>query len=149
MCRSATWLTGGYTAAVVGGVALAGALHTVTAAGVNIACGIALGAVVFGAAAAASFTTRSDPGMSMKQWFDVWIFAGTRNLRRTFQVCVSTHKFPLEPLMDHATLSEPTRGGLGRSTHSMLSIRSFLIPFVIGYCIGCMRLGFVTVTCTL
>lgn len=80
------FITGGFTSAVVGGVALTGALHTSTAAGVNIAIGLALFAVVFGAGAVASYSARSQPGMTVKEWLHVWGLAGTRNLRRTFQV---------------------------------------------------------------
>ena len=87
-------ITGGFTGGVVGGVALAGVLHTSTGAGVNIAIGAALFAVLFGAGAAASFATRSQPEMTMRGWFDVWALAGTRNLRRTFQVCVLPELLP-------------------------------------------------------
>lgn len=80
------WVTGGYTVAVVGGVALAVALHTSTASGVNIACGILFGVAIFVAGAVMSFGTHVHVDQTLREWLDVWIFAGTQNLRKTFQV---------------------------------------------------------------
>ena len=86
MCRSAALLTYGFVTASALGVCLAGALHYEVGTGVNVAVGIAFGAVIFGECALAAFLTRSDKNMSFKEWLGVWGFAGTRNLRTTFQV---------------------------------------------------------------
>ena len=85
-CRSAALLTYGFVAACALGVCLAGALHYEVGTGVNVGIGLGLGALIFGGAAIAAFFTRSDKDMSFKQWLGVWGFAGTRNLRTTFQV---------------------------------------------------------------
>ena len=85
-CRSAALLTYGFVAACALGVCLAGALHYEVGTGVNVGIGLGLGALIFGSCAIAAFFTRSDKDMSFKQWLGVWGFAGTRNLRNTFQV---------------------------------------------------------------
>lgn len=79
------FITGGYTVAMFAGVGLM-ALQNL-GAGISIAVGMGAALVIFMLGAIASFATRSNTGQTVREWFDVWALAGTRNLRRTFQVC--------------------------------------------------------------
>jgi hypothetical protein len=79
-------LTGGYMGATTVGTVLAGGLHHETATGVNISIGFGVGVVIFAAGIVAAFFVRYNPDQTLTEWLDVWVFAGTRNLRRTFQV---------------------------------------------------------------
>lgn len=58
--------------------------------GINTLFGVVLAIVVFTLGVVLSFVTRSNPYQTLAEWMCVWGFAGTRNLRRTFQVCFST-----------------------------------------------------------
>lgn len=88
--RSAMLITAGYTVGAVGGVALAGALYKPISTGGSIGVGLAFFAVVFLGCGAASYAARSSPEMTVTEWIGVWGLAGTRNLRRTFQVLRSS-----------------------------------------------------------
>lgn len=79
------FITAGYTLGMFVGVGLM-ALDTL-APGVSIGIGLGAALIIFLLGAVASFATRSNQQQTMKEWFGVWVFAGTRNLRRTFQVC--------------------------------------------------------------
>jgi hypothetical protein len=87
------WITGGYTVAIfvgVGFMAIEG-----LGPGINIALGLGVTLTIFLLAAIASFVARANSAQTVKEWFDVWSLAGTRNLRRTFMVrsllCVALH----------------------------------------------------------
>ena len=86
-CSSAVFITGGYTVAMFAGVGIT-AVHNLPD-GVNIAAGLAMALFIFVLGAGVSFVTRNNADQTVKEWFDVWALAGTRNLRRTFQVCAS------------------------------------------------------------
>ena len=83
-CRSALFLTGGYTLAAFAGVAFM-AVHNV-AEGLNFVLGVAAALLIFGLGALLSFVARENVDQTVGEWFGVWALAGTRNLRRTFQV---------------------------------------------------------------
>eukprot|EP00892_Ulva_mutabilis_P009295 jgi/Ulvmu1/6738/UM030_0073.1 len=83
---SAALLTYGFMAACALGVGIAGALHYEVETGVNIGIGFAIGFAIFASCTAAAFVTRSDSNMTFQEWINVWVFAGTRNLRKTFQI---------------------------------------------------------------
>ena len=55
--------------------------------GVAIGIGIGAGMGVFLLGALASFLARSNAEVTVAEWLEGWLLAGTRNLRRTFQVC--------------------------------------------------------------
>jgi hypothetical protein len=57
-------------------------------AGVSVAVGLIVAVGIFLSGAIISYLTRSCPDQSVQEWFGVWSLAGTRNLRRTFQVCM-------------------------------------------------------------
>lgn len=63
------------------------------AAGVGVGVGCMAGLVIFLLGALASFLTRLSADQSLVEWFDVWVFAGSRNLRRTFQVWLASPAF--------------------------------------------------------
>ena len=88
-CRSAILLTWGFLLACIGGVGMSGVLHYATTPGANVGIGVAVGLVIFTLAATGAFYCRNNLQQSLREWLDVWVFAGTRNLRNTFQVrCV-------------------------------------------------------------
>lgn len=65
---------------------MSGCLHYATAPGVNVGIGVAIGIAMFAAAATLGFVCRDKADQTLKEWLGVWVFAGTRNLRNTFQV---------------------------------------------------------------
>jgi hypothetical protein len=77
-------VTAGYTLAMFVGVGLM--WLDFAHSGLSVAIGAASGGAIFLLGALLSFLTRSKSEQTMAQWFNVWVFAGTRNLRRTFQV---------------------------------------------------------------
>eukprot|EP00892_Ulva_mutabilis_P009294 jgi/Ulvmu1/6737/UM030_0072.1 len=82
---SALVLTWGFLAASTAGVALSGCLHYATAPGANIGIGAAAGTAICACTTAAAFACRADQQQPLRLWLDAWVFAGTRNLRNTFQ----------------------------------------------------------------
>lgn len=84
-CRSAAAFTGGFTVASLVGTILAGGLHHTVDSGINIAIGAAVGFFIFFASALAAFFLRSDKAMPFGKWFEIVVWAGTRNLRCTFK----------------------------------------------------------------
>jgi hypothetical protein len=92
LCRSAAAITGGYAVAMVAGLSIM-ALQNL-GAGVSVAVGLIVAVGVFVCGAVISYLTRSCPDQSVQEWFGVWSLAGTRNLRRTFQVCMRLTQAP-------------------------------------------------------
>jgi MFS-type transporter involved in bile tolerance (Atg22 family) len=77
-------ITVSYTVAIFAGVGLM-ALQDV-GVGVNIAIGLLTAVFIFAVGGIASYLMRAYPDQTVKEWFGIWSLAGTRNLRRTFQV---------------------------------------------------------------
>jgi hypothetical protein len=57
-------------------------------AGVSFVLGLIVSVFIFASGALASFVMRSNRNQPAHEWFRIWSLAGTRNLRRTFQVCM-------------------------------------------------------------
>ena len=87
-CRSAAAFTGGYTAAVLAGVGLAGGLSAADGVPTDgaVATGVAAGLALFAASIPLSFCLRTDKAMTFRAWGDIVALAGTRKLRRTFKL---------------------------------------------------------------
>ena len=82
-------MTWGFLGACIGGVGVSGLLHYATTPGANVGTGFVVGLAIFALATVLAFFCRDRPAQSLRQWLGVWVFAGTRNLRSTFQVrCV-------------------------------------------------------------
>jgi hypothetical protein len=92
VCRSAAAITGGYAVAMVAGLSIM-ALQNL-GAGVSVAVGLMVAVGIFVCGAVISYLTRSFPDQSVQEWLGVWSLAGTRNLRRTFQVFMRFTKAP-------------------------------------------------------
>lgn len=71
---------------IAASVGVSGCLHYATSPGVNVGIGFAIGVGSFAIATVLAFVCRRSIDQTLKQWLDVWVFAGTRNLRSTFQV---------------------------------------------------------------
>jgi cytochrome bd-type quinol oxidase subunit 2 len=88
--RSAAWFTGGYTAAVLLGVAIAGGLAPIKPSllrsGSNVGIALVVGVAIFTTCTAIAVAMREDKAMTVRQWFDIATCAGTRNLRSTFKL---------------------------------------------------------------